>query len=226
MKSLSKIIFINSAAIKFAEIHLDGNVHFIGTQGVGKSTALRAILFLYNADKLKLDIPRDKKTFDEYYFPFQNSYIIYEVQTGNTPYCILAFKSQGRVAFRFFDSPFDKKFFIDDEARAFESWDKTRAVFGKDIYYTRIIHSYDEFRNILYGNNKGLANEFRKYAILESKQFQNIPRTITNVFHNTDLSAEFVKKTIIDSLNEEEVKIDLTTYSQNHLKDFEAHLND
>jgi hypothetical protein len=226
MKSLSKIIFINSAAIKFAEIYLDGNVHFIGTQGVGKSTALRAILFFYNADKLKLDIPRDKKTFDEYYFPFQNSYIIYEVQTGNTPYCVLAFKSQGRVAFRFFDSPFDKKFFIDDEGRAFESWDKTREIFGKNVYYTRIVQGYDEFRNILYGNNKGLASEFRKYAILESKQFQNIPRTITNVFHNTDLSAEFVKKTIIDSLNEEEVKIDLTTYSQNHLKDFEAHLND
>ena len=226
MKSLSKIIFINSASIKFAEINLDGNVHFIGTQNVGKSTTLRAILFFYNTDKLKLGIPRDRKTFDDYYFPYQNSYIIYEVQTENTTYSVLAFKSQGRVAFRFFDAPFDKKYFIDSEGRAFESWDKTREIFGKEIYYTRIIHSYEEFRNIIYGNNKGLATEFRKYAIIESKQFLNIPRTITNVFHNTDLSAEFVKKTIIDSLNEEEVKIDLTTYSQNHLKDFETHLND
>src|SRR5437763_1845220 len=126
MKSLRKIIFINSAAIKFAEINLDGNVQFIGTQNVGKSTALRAILFFYNADKLKLGIPREKKTFDEYYFPFQNSYIIYEVQRDNTSYCVIAFKSQGRVAFRFFDSAFDKKYFIDNEGRAFESWDKTR----------------------------------------------------------------------------------------------------
>lgn len=228
MKFLNKIVFINSAdkSLKYAEVNLDGNVHFIGTQGVGKSTLLRAILFFYNADKQKLGIPREKKTFDEYYFPFQNSYIVFEIQTDNAPFCVLAFKSQGRVAFRFFDSAFDKNFFIDSEGRAFESWDKTREMFGKDTSYTRIIHSYEEYRNILYGNNKGLSSEFRKYALLESKQFQNIPRTITNVFLNANLSAEFVKETIIKSLNEEEIKIDLTTYSQTHLKDFETNLND
>ena len=228
MKYLNKVVFINSAdkSIKFSEVNLDGNVHFIGTQGVGKSTLLRAILFFYNADKQKLGIPREKKIFDEYYFPFQNSYIIYEVKTENEMFCVLAFKSQGRVAFRFFDSAFDKNFFIDNEGRAFESWDKTREAFGKNIGYTRIIHSYEEYRNILYGNNKGLSSEFRKYALIESKQYQNIPRTISNVFLNANLSAEFVKGTIIKSLNEEDIKIDLTTYSQTHLKDFETNLND
>jgi ABC-type phosphate/phosphonate transport system ATPase subunit len=52
MRYLSKIVFINSAdkSLKYSEVDLDGNVHFIGTQGVGKSTLLRAILFFYNAD--------------------------------------------------------------------------------------------------------------------------------------------------------------------------------
>lgn len=46
MRNLNRIIFINSANIPYADdIYLDGNVHFIGTQGVGKSTVLRAILF-------------------------------------------------------------------------------------------------------------------------------------------------------------------------------------
>ena len=48
MRYLNRIIFINSAHITYAEINLDGNVHFIGTQGVGKSTVLRSILFFYN----------------------------------------------------------------------------------------------------------------------------------------------------------------------------------
>ena len=52
MRYLNKIIFLNSAHIPYAEVKLDGNVHFIGTQGVGKSTLLRALLFFYNADKL------------------------------------------------------------------------------------------------------------------------------------------------------------------------------
>lgn len=61
MRYLNKIIFLNSAHIPYAEVKLDGNVHFIGTQGVGKSTLLRAILFFYNADKLRLGIPKEKK---------------------------------------------------------------------------------------------------------------------------------------------------------------------
>src|SRR5690606_24951138 len=117
MKYLNKIVFINSAgtSLKYAEINLDGNVHFIGTQGVGKSTLLRAILFFYNADKQKLGIPKEKKTFDDYYFPYLNSYIIFEVGTEHHNYCVLAFKAQGRVAFRFIDAAYSKEYFIDKE---------------------------------------------------------------------------------------------------------------
>lgn len=228
MKYLSKIVFINTAdkSLRYAEVELNGNVHFIGTQGVGKSTLLRAILFFYNADTQKLGIPREKKNYNEYYFPFQNSYIIYEVQTETNKFCVLTFKTQGRVAFRFFNAGYDKGFFIDKEGKAFETWGQTRDALGKNIGYTRIVNSYEEYRNILYGNNKGLPAEFRKYALLQSKQYQNIPRTISNVFLNAKLDAEFVKQTIIKSLNEEEIKIDLTTYSQTHFKDFETNLND
>ncbi len=227
MRYLSKIVFINSAdkSLKYSEVDLDGNVHFIGTQGVGKSTLLRSILFFYNADIQKLGISREKKNYNEYYFPYQNSYIVYEIQTETGKYCVLSFKSQGRVAFRFINSGYDKNFFIDNEGKAYETFDKIRVALGKTDA-TRIVNNYEEYRNILYGNNKGLQSEFRKYALIESKQFQNIPRTIANVFLNTKLDAEFVKETIIKSLHEDEIKIDLTTYSQTHLRDFETNLND
>ena len=226
MRYLNKVIFINSATIKFAEINIDGNVHFTGTQGVGKSVLLRAILFFYNADKTKLGIPREKKRFDEYYFEYQNSYIIYEVIKDNIPFSILAYKVNGRVAFRFFNSAFRKELFIDKNGRAFESWDKIRTAFGKDIYYTKLIPNYEEYRQIIYGDNKGMKPEFRKYAIIESKQFQNIPRTIQNVLLNSKLEAQFIKDTIINSINEEEIKINLENYSKNHLRGFETQLND
>ena len=68
MRYLNKIIFLNSAHIPYAEVKLDGNIHFIGTQGVGKSTLLRAILFFYNADKLRLGIPKEKKSGEKLIF--------------------------------------------------------------------------------------------------------------------------------------------------------------
>jgi hypothetical protein len=226
MRFLNKIIFINSASVKYTEIELDGNVHLIGTQGVGKSTLLRAILFFYNANKTKLGIPREKKGFDDYYFEFQNSYIIYEVIKDGIPFCVLAYKSNGKVAFRFFNSAYKRELFIDGNNRARESWDKIRNAFGKDIHYSTLVTSYEEFRKIIYGDNKGLKPDFRKYALVESKQFQNIPRTIQNVFLNSNLEAKFIKDTIINSLNEDEFVIDIENYSKNHLRDFESQIND
>lgn len=33
MRYLNKIIFLNSAHVPYAEVKVDGNVHFIGTRG-------------------------------------------------------------------------------------------------------------------------------------------------------------------------------------------------
>ena len=225
MRFLNRVIFINSASVKYSEIELSGNVHLIGNQGAGKSTLLRAILFFYNADKTHLGISREHKNFDTFYFPKQNSYIIYEVVKENITYLIVAFKAQGRVAFRFIDSKYKRELFINSHGTVAENWMKIREKLGKDIQISKMISRYEEYRNVLYGNNKGLDPKFRKYALLESKQFQNIPRTIQNVFLNSKLDAEFIKETIIKSLNENEVKINLVNYSKNHLNQFEAEIN-
>ncbi|EKF54165.1 hypothetical protein I215_13912 [Galbibacter marinus] len=226
MRYLNKIVLINSASVKYAEIDLDGNVHLIGTQGVGKSTLLRAILFFYNANKIKLGIPREKKGFDDYYFAYQNSYIIYEIVKNGVPFCVLAYKVNGKVAFRFFDSPYKRDLFIDDSGRAYASWDNIRNAFGRHIHYSSLITSYEDFRKIIYGDNQGLKPDFRKYALIESKQFQNIPRTIQNVFLNSNLEAKFIKDTIINSLDDDEFVIDIENYAKNHLRDFETQIND
>lgn len=97
MKYLNKIIFIYSANIPYAEISVDGNVHFTGTQGVGKSTLLRALLFFYNADTQHLGINREQKSFEEFYFPRANSYILYEVMRENGAYTILV-NSKGELS--------------------------------------------------------------------------------------------------------------------------------
>ena len=70
MRNLNRIIFIIRANIPYADdIYLDGIIHFFGTQVVGKSTILRAILFFYNADTQKLGIPVEKQSYTEYYLP-------------------------------------------------------------------------------------------------------------------------------------------------------------
>jgi len=226
MRYLNRVFLINSAQVKYAEVNLDGNVHFIGTQGVGKSTLLRAILFFYNADTLKLGIPKTKKSFLEYYFPYANSYIIYEVARQNGAFCVLAYKSSNKVCFRFIDSAYAQNHFINTENKAHESWSGiAQQLDANGVYYTkRKIDNYNDYRDILYGNNSGIAKELKHYALIESKDYQNIPRTIQNVFLNSELKAEFIKDTIIKSLGND-IQIDLSNYTH-HLKGFELQLTE
>ena len=226
MRYLNKIIFLNSAHIPYAEVKLDGNVHFIGTQGVGKSTLLRALLFFYNADKLRLGIPKEKKSFDAFYFPYPNSYIVYEVMRENGAYCVLALKNQGRVMFRFIDAPFDSKWFIDERKQVYGEWSKIREQVGKKHDISSLVSSYEMYRDIIFGNNRRQELlPFRKYAIVESAKYQNIPRTIQNVFLNTKLDADFIKNTIIRSMSDEDNSIDLNFYRE-QIKEFEQEYKD
>lgn len=226
MRYLNKIFFLNSAHIPYAEVKLDGNVHFIGTQGVGKSTLLRALLFFYNADKLKLGIPKEKKSFDTFYFPFSNSYIIYEVMRENGAYCVIAAKSQGRVFFRFIDAPFEREWFINEQNEVYPEWGRIRERIGAKRQITSQITSYEMYRDIIFGNNrKQEMTIYRKFAIVESTKYQNIPRTIQNVFLNSKLDADFIKDTIIRSMSDEDIFIDLAFY-RSQIKEFEQEYND
>ncbi len=212
MRYLSKIIFVESAHIPYAEIRLDGNVHFIGTQGVGKSTILRAILFFYNADKLRLGIPKEKKNFDEFYLTHDYSYIIYEVQHDESKYMAVAYRSR-RTAFRFIDAPYKREYFIGADNTPYSDWSQIRAQVNADGHkVSRIVEKYEEFKDIIFGNKHNVPSEFHKFAISESSKYQNIPRTIQNIFLNSKLDADFIKDTIIRSMNDEDVELKLDFY--------------
>lgn len=210
MKSLNKIIFINSANIPYAEICVDGNVHFTGTQGVGKSTILRALLFFYNADKHRLGIQQGQKSFDEFYFRQSNSHILYEVMRDNGAYTILVSRYQGRASWRFIDAPYKREWLIDEDKQALSDWVKIRERIDKNVAVSARIDSGAMFKDIIFGNTHD--HKYTRYALVQSSNYQNIPRSIQNVFLNTKLDADFVKNTIIQSMADEDLPIDLQTY--------------
>ena len=224
MRALRKIIFVNSANIRYAEVKLDGNVHFIGTQGVGKSTLLRAILFFYNADKLHLGIPKEMKSFDEFYLPHANSYIVYEVEHEHGPFSILVFRSSGRACYRFIDAAYKKEWLIYEHGEVTAEWKVIRDRLN-DAYPSKIIDRYEQYRDILYGNKQAVGKEFVRFQLLETNRYQNIPRSIQNVFLNSRLDANFIKDIIIRSMSEEEANIDLG-YFRRQVSDFEQEYKD
>lgn len=210
MKYLNRIVFINSANIPYAEILVDGNVHFTGTQGVGKSTVLRALLFFYNADKHHLGIQQGQRPFDEFYFRQSNSYMLYEVMRDNGAYTILVSRYQGRATWRFIDAPYQREWLVDENNRVMSDWVKIRERIDKNITVSARIDSGAMFKDIIFGNTHD--HKYTRYALVQSTHYQNVPRSIQNVFLNTKLDADFVKNTIIQSMADEDLPIDLQTY--------------
>lgn len=225
MRHLNEIIFLNSANIPYAEVMLDGNVHFSGTQGVGKSTVLRALLFFYNADKMRLGIQQGHKSFEEFYFRYSNSYIVYEVKTDHGAYCILTSRSQGKIVYRFIDAPYRKEWFVGVNGRVESDWIRIRERIGTQVDISAKIDTYELYRNIIFGNTHDRSHRYDKYAIVESARYQNIPRSIQNVFLNSKLDADFVKNTIIQSMADTEDAISLVTY-RHLVADFEREFDE
>jgi len=225
MRYLSKIIFLNSAHIPLAEIKIDGNTHFAGTQGVGKSTIQRAILFFYNADQMKLGISKEKKSFADYYFAYPNSYIVYEVMRDGNAYMVMTFMNRGRISFRFIDTAYRREFFIDENNEVYSDWTSIRKHIPSHVNASSIVDTYEDYRNIIYGNHSATKQQFRKYAITESNKYQNIPRTIQNVFLNSKLDAEVIKKTIIDSMTDMELDVSIDSM-RGHIADFGQQYDD
>ncbi len=77
---------------------------------------------------------------------------------------------------------------------------------------SKIIDRYEQYRDILYGNRQAVGKEFARFQLMESNRYQNIPRSIQNVFLNSRLDANFIKDIIIRSMSEEEANIDLAYY--------------
>jgi energy-coupling factor transporter ATP-binding protein EcfA2 len=181
MRYLNKIVFVNIANTQYAVVPINGKVHFVGNQGAGKSTILRALLVFYNADTqgLGITLSSDKKPFAEYYFKYDNSFIIYEVAKEQTAFCVVAYKSANSISYRFIAGPYQKDWFVDNN-KAVESWE----VIGKklneqQVFFTkRKIDEYKEYRDILYGNTDSKKSEFKQFALMETKEYQYVYKTI------------------------------------------------
>lgn len=232
MRSLTKIVFINSAHIRYGEVALDGNVHFTGTQGVGKTTLLRALLFFYNARKDKLGIRNQgQSSFDDYYVPTPSSYIIYEVSRGEDqpPFCVILFRRHNKAAFRFVDDAYDRCWLIDElGVVASDPLTIRQRIQNQGIDQSGIIDRYNQYLDILYGNRSArMSKDLLKYYLLKSQQYQNIPRIIQNVFLNERVDAVFIKNTIIRSItdDDEETAVDLNFF-RSKLLNFSDELKD
>lgn len=97
---------------------------------------------------------------------------------------------------------------------------------GVRVFKSNIIRTQQQYLDILYGNSQSVSRELRRFSIMESAKYQNVPRTIQNIFLNQSLESQVIKDIIIDSMDfADRNNIDLNQI-RTEVKDFRMQYDD
>ncbi|MGZ4037377.1 MAG: ATP-binding protein, partial [Bacteroidia bacterium] len=206
---LNRIVEINIANVKYTDIELCGNTCFVGTNNYGKTSLQRAILFFYSANSRGLGIAQSQKSFEEHYFRFENSYLVYEVATEDGAFCVVVYR-HNKLVFRFLDAPYNPDFFLNANDEAMKIKEVIAGLEKRDIYISNQIDTFERYRNIIYGTETDKV--LSKFHLLKgNEKYQNIPKSITNVFlsSKSSIDSRFIKDFIANSLTTENSSIKL-----------------
>ncbi len=206
---LNRIVEINIANVKYTDLELSGNTCFVGTNNFGKTSLQRAILFFYSANSKGLGISSSQKPFDEHYFRSENSYLIYEIATEDKPFTVIVYR-HNKLVFRFIDAAYNPDFFFNKNDEAYRIKEIIENFTKANIYISNKIDTFERYRNILYGTetDKDLS---KFYLLRGNEKYQNIPKSITNVFlsSKSSIDSRFIKDFIANSTSNEQSSIKL-----------------
>jgi hypothetical protein len=209
VRILNRIVQINIANVKYADIELCGNTCFVGTNNFGKTSLQRAILFFYSANSRGLGIAQSQKTFEEHYFRYENSYLIYEIATEEKAFFVMVYR-HNKLVFRFVDAPYNPDFFFNSNDEAMKIKEIIANLEKRDIYISNQIDTFERYRNIIFGTETD--KQLSKFYLLKgNEKYQNIPKSITNVFlsSKSSIDSRFIKDFIANSLTNENSSIKL-----------------
>lgn len=207
---LKRITFINIANSDYSSAEIAGNTCFVGTNNLGKTTLQRAILFFYNANTRGLGISASQRSFEDYYFQYPNSYIIYEVDTEEGPFHVMLYRNN-KICYRFVESEYCSDFYIENN-EALLVKDVLARLNVRKINYSDQIETFERYRNIIYGADPD--KKYKRFALLKgNSMYHNIPLAIQSIFLSSEsvVKAEFVKDCIANSISTKHTTIELKT---------------
>src|SRR5688572_20130767 len=206
---LNRIVEINISNVKYADIELSGNTCFVGTNNFGKTSLQRAILFFYSANSRGLGISASQKPFEEHYFRYENSYLVYEIATEDKPFFVIVYR-HNKLVFRFVDAAYSPEFFFTANDEAMKIKDILSNFEKRGIYVSNQVDTFERYRNIIFGTETD--KQLSKFHLLKgNEKYQNIPKSITNVFlsSKSSIDSRFIKDFIANSLTTENSSIKL-----------------
>ncbi|MFH1215488.1 MAG: hypothetical protein V1706_03200 [Pseudomonadota bacterium] len=126
----SRLVLLRSGKYDYGEVELINPLHLIGPNNVGKTSLIGVLQFLYIDDQRNMHFSREMPETRKYYFPDQNSYILFECLT-QTGYQVVGVQGLGPIrSYEFqrfsYQGMYDPADYLDD-ARCVRPPDEVRS---------------------------------------------------------------------------------------------------
>ncbi|WP_369743979.1 ATP-binding protein [Pseudidiomarina sp. PP-1MA] len=175
MAKLLKIIMINGHLPGVVELELDGHTNICGSNASGKTTLQRMIPVFYGELPNRV-VPRTRLSFDKYYLPYKNSYVIYEYERPRhgLAQVVLTKRADG-IDYRFVDAGYDPQHYLLEKtdgvvAKEYQDW--AHFMRGLSIDMSAKISTTTEYRNIILNdikNDRSQRSESLKHRQLAAR---------------------------------------------------------
>ncbi|CAG9295202.1 ATP-binding protein [Celerinatantimonas diazotrophica] len=205
MAQLRRIILLHTHLDGVVEIDVDAHTNFCGTNASGKTTLQRLIPVFYGEQPNRV-VPKTRKKFDEFYLPYNNSYIIYEYQRDNGAICqaVLTRKSDGGVEYRFVGSAYQSEHYLTRSdtgvsAYRYPQWASAMRA-HPDIQVSPKISATSEYRSIIQNDVATLGG-----SNSDSMKLRRLAASFALVGHNHKL--RHIEK-LVSAVHAKEGKMD------------------
>lgn len=232
---LNKIAFNNSCNSNFVSLSFKENTHISGKNGSGKSSKLNGVQLGFlpqttfkNSNKhfyfksSKGNFYSDEDCYD-FYFPHNNSYIIYEFTNPTGTFCQILFKSKQELSIEraFIPLSMDEIYhwfwiFEENDELGFPTNIQLSKLIEKikEVKNSKIVKSTKDAKEVLY--TKDFNDDSSLYAIanVNDKKIDNVVDIFKLTSNASEIDNDMLKKTVVSLLNTSyhDNKKDVTNY--------------
>ncbi len=219
MPSLNRIVLINTHLPGVVELNLDGHTNICGTNASGKTTLQRLVPVFYGEYPSRV-VPSTRDSFEKWYLPREDSYIIYEYTRMDGEQCqavMAAASDRNGVRYRFVGKGFELDDYLKQrsgEQLLFLTMEEFgRALKRRSIAVTRQLNTR-EYRGIIQNDRVSLSSGSskaelrrlaRQFSLCDSEHTLRHIEKLARAVHSKEGKMETIKSMIAAILEEDGV---------------------
>lgn len=229
MPALNRIVLINTHMTGIVELKLNGHTNICGTNASGKTTLQRLIPVFYGEYPSRV-VPATRDSFERWYLPTEQSFIIYEYIRSDNELTQLVLSSSGvGVDYRLVSKGFDIEDYampsLTEERHIITGKELSRHLKRDGVTCTRILNT-KEYKAIIQNdrsilsNNRDLPGFARLFSLCDGSDNLRHIEKLAKAVHSKEGKMETIKAMVAAILEEDGVQAVENKISHNKVEEW------